>query len=608
MASEYPVQEIDYATGSSKDKLKAKWWTQSEDVHQHVVPLIKGILANQAFRSQDNIRYARLYLNRDFVSFASIGFDEYTGQRISLNVVKSCIDTVSAKIAKSKPRPLFLGNGAEYSVQRRAQDLTKYIYGRFKQLGIYQVGQQAFVDSCVFGTGIIKLFRDHNNQICAERVFPEEIVVDDVEGRSMAPRSMHQTRLVPREVLLDLFKRKSAEIAEAKSDNGGRPTTRTTADLIMVFESWHLPSTKGAKDGKHTICIENATLEEEPYTKDYFPFSIIRWSNPIIGWYGEGLASELVGIQFEINLLLLRIKQSQELMAVPRIFVESTSQVVGSHINDEIGSIVRYHGTPPQFVTAQAQNRETYDYLEYLYNKAFAIPGVSQLSATSKKPSGLDSAVALREYQDVETERFSLVADRYQELYLDIATKLIDLSRDCYSTDKNLSVKVPGKEFIQTIKWKDVDLEDDQFEMTLYPTSLLPKSPEGQLQFTQELIQSGFIEKDEALSLLNFPDLESFFSLRTAAIDDIKMLIENMLENGKYQAPEPYMDLVRAVQMTQSAYLRAKTRGASESRLELLRNFIQDCQELMAQVSQGAQPTEQTEQQALPQSTEMPPV
>lgn len=580
MSSEIPVVQYKKDPESS---LRNAWWTlDKNEAHAHIFAKVKRIRDNQRSRRIDWVRFARLYTNAEFDQFMNGVLNGNFGRKLSFNVCRSCVDTACAKISKAKPRSLFLTEKGNWSQQKRAENLTQYTDGMFFSTGMYQIGRAAFRDGTIFGTGAIKYYKE-DGEVKAERVFIDEIVVDELDGRNMAPRELHQTKLIPREVLLANYPKFKDAIGLASVPWENTKNGKSTADVVGIVESWHLPSGKNAKDGRHVISLESATLFDEPYEKSYFPFTFIRWNNPILGFYGEGLVSQLVGIQLEINTVLMRIKEGLELVAVPRVLVEETSNVASSHITDEVGGVLKYRGTKPDFITPRGFERETYDYLEYLYRKAFEDTGISQLSAMSKKPAGLDSRVALREFQDIETERFALVAEEYQQLYLRASEIMIDLQRDIAKEDPKAAVKVKSNDFMKTIKWKEADLDDDKFIMQPYPTSFLPKTPEGQLEFTQELIQSGYVEPEEALSLLNFPDLKGFFNLKTAAIDDIKMLIEEMVENQTYAPPEPYMNLGLALKMTQSAYLRGKTNGTSEESLELLRRFIDECNSMMEQ-------------------------
>lgn len=580
-------------TAETKQDIKAQWWREDEkSLFSHMFGVVNSIETQQSWRYLNNIRYARLYANYELLGFYGTLFSQaanmpLNNSRLTLNVTKACIDTAAAKIAKNRPKPLFLTSGGNWTEQRRAQKLTKYVEGAFEAAKVYQKGPLSFTDAGIMGTGFLKIYPDKEKaMICVDRVLTDEIIVDDADGMYGEPRTMYQRKYIDRDVLCEMFPKYENQIRSATMGVKGDSQSATSANLIKVIEGWHLRSGESAKDGVHAIAIENATLFLEEWNKDYFPFATFRLSPKVIGFWGGGLAEELVGIQLEINKTLRTIQKSIGIACVPRVWVENSSKVNTADITNEIGSIGKYTGTPPVFSTAQGLSPEVYQYLQNLYNKAFEITGVSQMSATSQKPKGLDSAVAMREYQDIETERFILTGQRYEEFFMDAAKIMVDQSRDLYEAlkkeGKDLSVKVKGGKFIETIKWKDVDMDEDKFIMRVYPTSLLPNSPQGRLQRVQELMQAGFIDKEIGMSLLDFPDVESYMSLQTAAIDDIKMIIENMIEKGEYQVPEPQMNLGLAQKMVQSAYLRGKTDAVPEARLELLRRFMDDCKELVA--------------------------
>ena len=54
-----------------------------------------------------------------------------------------------------------------------------------------------------------------------------------------------------------------------------------------------------------------------------------------------------------------------------------------------------------------------------------------------------------------------------------------------------------------------------------------------------------------------------------------------MVHEGKYFPPEPYQNLENAIRKTQQAYLMYRMRNAPEDRLELLRQYMEDCQSLL---------------------------
>jgi hypothetical protein len=242
---------------------------------------------------------------------------------------------------------------------------------------------------------------------------------------------------------------------------------------------------------------------------------------------------------------------------------------------------------------------------------------VSQLSATSAKPAGLNSGKALREYNDLETERFMAVAQRYEKAFMDAAPIFIDLAKELdEDTDGRYQVKVKGRKFMQTIKWGDVSLEEDKYIMHIFPTSALSSTPAGRLQDVQELIQAGFIGREDAMKLLDFPDLQAFYNYETAPGEDIDMVIERIVDDGVYMTPEPYQSLDAGITKMQKAYLLFRSQNCPEERLELIRRWIEDANALldraavdsMRQQQEAAQRMQMDAEEQASQSTGMPPI
>ena len=587
-----------------------KWWDKpTENLYQNVFNVVDKIDVEQSYRSSLNIRHARLYNNLELLglsvynngSTGNVNYNDLNNGRITYNLVKSCIDTAASKIAKNRPKPQFLTSGGDYTLKERAKKLTKYVEGVFYASKYYEISAKAFTDGCVFGTGVVKFYKQ-DGQIKCERVIPEEIKVDDNDAIYGKPKSMYQVKQLSRDTLAEIYPDFAMQIYQSSSST---PDT-SSVDLIKVVEAWHL-----GKEGRHTICIENATLFAEPWEKDYFPFIFFRWSDRLTGFFGQGLAEELTGTQIEVNRTLRNIQLAQKLVAVPRVAIESNSKVSVSQLTNDIGSVIRYQaGTQaPIFNTPTGMNPEVYNHLKWLIQSGYEKTGISQLSATSKKPPGLDSAVALREYSDIETERFMLTAMKYEAMSLEAAKIIIDLSRDLYIENSKLKVKVPGKEFIDTITWKEVDLKEEQYVMKIFPVGLLPTTPAGRLAKVQELIQAGWVDKEKALELLDFPDLQAYESLETANNSLVERSINEMLTTGKYYPPEPQMDLVVAAATAHKHYLQGRVDEIPGARLELLLRFIDDANRLEEQKQANATPAvapEMAPAEAVPQGVAEP--
>jgi hypothetical protein len=575
-----------------------RWWlANKKNLYQELFAYVSKLDSRQQYRVADNLTFARLYGNYDHVGLDAFNYSRAVSSynvsnRVTLNVVQSMVDTVVSKVTKNKPKASFLTSGGDFSLQSKAKKLTKFVEGIFSFTDFYQLAALAFKDSCIFGTGCLKIFVE-NGEIKAERVFIGEIKIDDIESYYGKPRQVHQEKWLSKDVVKAMFPGFELEI-----DNASYPDEKTfqnvqgsrLKDMVRVIESWHLPSGPNAKDGKHTICISTATLLDEPYYKDYFPFVFFRWNTRPVGFFGQGLAEQLQGIQLEMNKILRTIQVSMHLVSVPKLLVEASSKIVSSHLNNRIGGVIKYAGTPPQYAPLGGIPGELFSHLDRLFSRAYEIAGVSQLAAQSQKPAGLDSGKALREFNDLETERFMSVAKRYEKCFMDAAEIMIETAKDLYELKGDYKVKAKDGKFIDTISWKDVNMDADKYMMQIFPTSALSSTPAARLADVQDLLAAGFIDKEDALKLLDFPDLEAAMNLLNADSNNLERLIETMMDEGKYFPPEPYQNLENAVRKVQQAYLLYRMQGAPEDRLELLRQFMEDCQNLIEKAAQPEGP------------------
>lgn len=576
------------------------WWKAPKDtLFSSIFNYTKYLETHQSYRTDENNKFMRLYGNSEKLPMRTSARSETSSvtNRVTMNVVQSMIDTVVSKITKNKPKPMFLTEGGDWSMQRRAKKLTQFIEGQFYATDFYQKASTCFLHSCIFGTGALKIFRV-GSEIVVEHVMIDEIEVDDNESIYGHPRQMHQKKWIHKEVLKNMFPDEEMFIDQVGKDTNTytnyKPEFHTGGDMIKVVESWHLPSGKDeegnvTKDGKHTICIENRTLLEESYDKEYFPFVFMRWGLRPLGFFGQGVAEQLQGIQLEINKILRTIQVSMHLISIPKIFVEASSKIVSAHLNNKIGGIIKYAGVKPDAGSLGVIPPELFSHLDRLYSRCYEIIGISQLSATAAKPAGLNSGKALRIYNDIETERFMSVGMRYEQMFLDAAEQFIDLAREIDKEHGGFSVKVKSGKFMNSIKWKEVDMDEDKYMMQMFPTSALSSTPAGRLQEVQELLQAGFVGKEDAKKLLNFPDLEGFYNMENAGLEDIERQIEMMIDEGEYQTPEPYQNLNLGIQKMQQAYLMYKSQGAPDDKLDLFRRWMSDADSLMKSAQQDVQ-------------------
>lgn len=570
------------------------WWAikDPDKLNESVSVAISTIQTTQTKRMIQNINFARAYGNYESIGmpfsssarFGNTQSNNVTNNRVTLNVVQQVIDTAASKIAKDRPKITFCTSGEkDYMLRIQAEQMTKYISGIFKQARVYENSELVFRDAAVAGTGYLGVFEE-DDKIKTEWIPSMQIIVDELDGHEQKPRSMHRWRLISRDQLITIYPDKAKEISRCNPYLTGSMSVKSTVDMIKVVESWHLPAEPKAKDGIHCITIENATLFHEQYNDDYFPIIVWRWYPNFMGFFGRSITEEILSLQREINEQLAVIQQSQRLVARPVIFVPTEAQIPKDHMtSNDIARIIKYSGgQPPTWMTPTAQNTEVYNHLNWLVQQCFQTVGVSQASASGQKPAGVDSAVAMREVQDIETGRFSLVAQRWEQWFIDVAKIIIDRSKQLYLSNPKLSVTVMEKKILKEIKWKSVDITEHPFDLVAFPTSQLPDTPAGRMASVTELMDNGFISRTMGAELLNIdPDLENAINFQTASLRRVEQQISEMVETGEYTRPEPYLTLGEAQTVAVGMYNQLLIDNCPEDRLQLVRQFMTDIGELL---------------------------
>lgn len=589
------------------------WWSipkGDERLHGLVFATVKQIDNASSGLQSLNLRNLKLYGNQE-VNSSGLNVASYvqtnhstavpsSTNKISLNVIASCVDTLVAKIGKNKVKPYFLSSNATLRQKRKAQSMNRFTQGLFHDSKVYKTAPRVLKDACIMGTGVTKVYTNPiTNRVTVDRVLPDELCVDINDGYYGEPRNLYQRKFVPKTLLKSLYPELADRIQQAQVEMlDAHALSGTATDMVLVIEAWHLPSSPDAKDGRHLITVNTVVLVDETWEDECFPFAILHYKAPVLGYFGSGVAEELTGVQIEINRLLMFIRDSMKVISNPRVYLQRGSKIVKEHMTNQIGGIVQYDGQAPIIQAAQAVHPEIFQQLERLYEKAFQIVGVSQLSSQSQKPSGLDSKVALREFSDIETERFATLALAYQELHIDIATLAFkEIQRNAKAGKASYTVKAfDRKHGVEKLDWKDIYSEDDMFVMQPFPTSALPDTPSGKLQAIADMkaAMPDKFDSDTTMDLLDFPDLDSVTSRMLSPTKLAEKICDDMVLNQIYRTPDPTWNLAKCQQMalfySAELQLQEELSDKDNQALILLMQFADECNALI-RLSQQPPPT-----------------
>ncbi len=567
-----------------------KWWlaNSKKQTCEELLATVGFLKETQMYRYRQAGIYARLYGNMPLFNFFGSTMSR-VGQsnslpidRPTMNVVQSCIDTLVSRLTQSKPRPVFLTDNGDYKERKLAKQMNGFTNGELYQTKAYLLGELLLRDAAALGTGCLKIYENTDKRVALDRVLLTELLVDPNDALYGDPRQLFHLKLVDKSVLAEIFPDYRSEISRAEQafPDSSSESTRTISDQVMIAEAWHLPSSKDATDGRHVIACSSGLILDEEYTKEKFPFVFMHYSPRIVGFWGQGLAEQLMGTQVEINKLLMTISASINLVGVPRVFLEKGSKVVKAHINNQVGAIVEYSGTKPIYEVAPCVPQELYAQLERLVNYAYQQSGISALAATSQKPAGLNSGEAIRNYDDLQSDRFAALARRYDSVYIDLAYQIIDKAKDIAEREGKYQTVYPHKDSTREIDLPNIERLEDPFVIQCYDASSLPRDPAGRLQKVTEMMQSGLVTPQEGRRLLDFPDIEQVDKLANAGEERILQILDDIVESGKYSPPDPFMNLDLATELCTQYYNLYAEAHLEEAKASKLRDFFTQIQAL----------------------------
>lgn len=550
-------------------------------------------------------KYSAYYLNRNirgvgwdaFSAAATAGssssvdmyFQEY--ESCSTPLIKTLIDELSSKIGKKQPSPFISTQAGDTKTQRKAERLTQWLLMQYYKLDIPAQARLAFRDACVYGTGIIKTYIKEDN-ICVERVYPGEIFVDEFDGLYGEPSEIFQRKYISKRHLKKMYPEKKSVIESTylTTDEYSSYTSEyTTTDHIEVIEAWKLPSKKGAGDGRHIISISEGTLVDEVYELDFLPFSVIRWNHDLRGWYGVGLTEELLKTHININITDAKIQKAMELTASPMVFVLKGSGINAQEFTNIPGSVIESNQQYPQVVTPSPFPQEYIQYKEMCKQEGREIAGLSSSLGQNMSANRAETGLAFANFHAIETERFSTVAADYEMFFKHISKKLVACGKQISELYPDYSVVLESSKYtVESVPWGDIELnlDDESYVLKIFPASEFSTLPTARIAEVTNLMNSGLASRDMALEVLNLPDLDRQMDLELAPVRYLQFITDEMLNDGKYRPPTPFMDLQKAKQICLQKINQAYLTKVPQNRISVLERFMSQVQAMINKAQQ----------------------
>lgn len=611
--------------GTRGQDVLPEWWKAEDDMQlaNQVCSTAAFLKTNQTYRIRQLAVDVRMYCGLSVYSYAGSTVAKMDKTRTlpddrpTFNLVESCVDTLVSRLSQNQPQPKFLTDGADYKQRHLAQQLNQFILGEFYQVKAYEKGVKMLRDMCVMGTGALKVYEGSDGRVCLDRVMQTDLYIDDNDALNGDPQKLYQLKLMDRDKLIAQNPKYESLIASTPQSypDNAPDTGRTTTDQVMIVEAWKLPSgpdreAPGYQPGRHTIATMAGTIHDEEWHKTKFPFVFANYSDPFLGFWGQGIATRLFGTQMSLNRILYTIAQAIQIMGVPRIFIDSMSKVSKAHINNQIGVIIPFTGTKPIMEVAQCNAAELYSERDKLIEYGYRQEGISDMQATGSKPKGLDSGEAIRSFDDVNADRTALISKKYEQVFIDLAYLITDVAMDIAKRDGKYQTIYPNKDGTKEIDLPKMSFLHDPFVIQCFSESSLPRTPAGRIATVTEQVQAGMLTLKEGRRLMRFPDLEQNEKLDNASEERIFKVLDEIVEDGDYTPPDPFMDLDLATTLVVQYINLYRAANLEQKKDDLLTKFFTQIQTLkqasMPPPMAAPPPVPQANPQPLPTSPLVP--
>ena len=590
----------DYGQNGSAD---VYWWVHEPSDEAQVLQSLCAdfqLCTGQNARLEAYETYAALYTNRRVdrgsgllaaYGEANWAIDKGKYTRCPYNLMKQVIDEVQARIIKSHPKAKFLTYAGDWEKQQQAELMERWNDGIVYQMYQDEVLTGVIGDACLFGLGALYTGKaPKENRIDSRQVWPGNLFVDLQETRRNKPTRLHNRRFVSKSVLKMYFPDMKSEIEASGTVSDHYQSFESfdqIVDVVEVVESWHLPSFKGATDGRYYMWVSNTLLQSHAYTRRSFPFAFFTWKrDPNNRFYGIGLGEDLFGVHIDANVTLNRVNTAVEFASVPH-WVYRQASVTESDITNMPGSRIPFTGdVAPQYIVPNSIPQDLLMYVREHEARAYKIAGLGSAQAFGDRvPSGLETGRAVENFFQVESVPFAEQLQKFQYFVVDVANANVAAGHEIYETAGNKwDVLVPGeKNTIERLDWSKVaiDPREDSYIIRATPASVLSETFGARLGEV-ERISAQFPEMTSAQKweLLGMPDIERAQDVATAAMDNGMQMILMALRDNEYTPPSPFMDLNQFIIDANREEQMAMRMKLPEQNIATLRRMMRRANEL----------------------------
>ena len=511
-------------------------WSDREYI-SHLSSRIEGKLDYYSYK------LAR-YINRADVDLRNYDYQYYYSAPISLlqdgdllrapstNVIKSVIDSLVSKLSNNKVRPFFAPVDGTFKTKKVIRQAQQFFDIYYDKINLNNIISETFKDACIFDIGyiIINPFTFEVERVPSYCI--EELNVNG-ENKVALIKWIHQPSLI-----LDKY---------------GIEAKRQYINVEMLI-----------KENEAILYVDEKKVKTTP-TNGY-PIVNVYYNEPINNGKTVSIVDELEGIQTQIDLINAKIAATSQLTPANLVFIDEQSGLKASDINNKdcqiypVGIQPGNTANPVNVVTPVPFDPAWSAMLDFYINKAYDMIGISQLSAQSRKPSGLDSGIALQTMEDIESDRFEVQVNHFINAYINVTRKLIEIIPEDFEI-------LPADKYQSTMTWATLKEQNNLYKVQYSAATSLSKEPAERAKQIIQMSQIGLITPSKAAELMDMPDLTDAYSDAECMEMAVSAVINNAVEYDLYDIPAyvSLTSLAREISLEQNQLFISMSAGKDNS-------------------------------------------
>lgn len=511
-------------------------WSDREYI-SHLSSRIEGKLDYYSYK------LAR-YINRADVDLRNYDYQYYYNTPISLlqdgdllrapstNVIKSVIDSLVSKLSNNKVRPFFAPVDGTFKTKKVIRQAQQFFDIYYDKINLNNIISETFKDACIFDIGyiIINPFTFEVERVPSYCI--EELNVNG-ENKVALIKWIHQPSLI-----LDKY---------------GIESKRQYINVEMLI-----------KENEAILYVDEKKVKTIP-TNGY-PIVNVYYNEPINNGKTVSIVDELEGIQTQIDLINAKIAATSQLTPANLVFIDEQSGLKSSDVNNKdcqiypVGIQPGNTANPVNVVTPVPFDPAWSAMLDFYINKAYDMIGISQLSAQSRKPSGLDSGIALQTMEDIESDRFEVQVNHFINAYINVTRKLIEIIPEDFEI-------LPADKYQSTMTWATLKEQNNLYKVQYSAATSLSKEPAERAKQIIQMSQIGLITPSKAAELMDMPDLTDAYTDAEAMEMAVAAVINNAVEYDLYDVPAyvSLTSLAREISLEQNQLFISMSAGKDNS-------------------------------------------